>query len=203
MKNHLYIIILTVLVVTFIFVVYTNSENNSTFLYNDDAKKDASELVSTDDETTNSDGENKNSKILVVYITGCVNNPGVYEVPDNSRIIDVLKLAGGSSEKADLESINLAEYVFDAEHIIIPSIEDKIDKIGNIVQNSSIEVKININTSSKDELMKLRGIGEVMSSDIIDYRTKNGKFESIEDIKNVSGIGDKTFEKIKDDICVN
>jgi len=196
MKNHLYIIILAILVTAFIFVSYTNSENNSTFLYNNDTEEDTSKLVSTDDKT-------ESSKTLIVYITGCVNNPDVYEVPNNSRIIDVLELAGGSSEEADLESINLAEYVSDAEHIIVPSIKDKIDKTENIVQNSSVETKININTSSKDELMKLSGIGEVMSSDIIDYRTKNGEFKSIEDIKNVSGIGDKTFEKIKDDICVN
>ena len=138
---------------------------------------------------------------------------------EGSRIIDVLDMAGGALEDADLNLLNLAEKIFDEQKIYIPKIGEEIDKsqikvenrddgelkvhtANNSVKNSTNNL-ININTASLDQLQSLPGIGAVIAQNIIDYRNSQGPFRSIEEIKNVSRIGDKTFEKIKDKITVN
>lgn len=122
-------------------------------------------------------------------------------------------------EDADLNLLNLAEKIFDEQKIYIPKIGEEIDKsqikvenrddgelkvhtANNSVKNSTNNL-ININTASLDQLQSLPGIGAVIAQNIIDYRNSQGPFRSIEEIKNVSRIGDKTFEKIKDKITVN
>lgn len=152
---------------------------------------------------------------IKVYITGEINNSGVYELKKGSRVIDLIKLAGNLTEDGDLNAINPARTLKDGESITIPK-KISTDSILDIdttssKPNTSQSVKsgktkeglININRASKSELMELPGIGEVKSQAIIDYREENGSFVSIEDIKEVSGIGDKTFEKIKDKITVD
>ena len=141
--------------------------------------------------------------MIMVYVCGAVNESKVVEIEEGKRIIDAVELAGGLKEDAELKEINLAAFLYDAQKIYIPKIGEVIDKIDFTEQNSSIGTfKININTASKSELMELEGIGEVTAQAIIDYREKNGRFKTIEEIKNVSRIGEKSFEKIKDKITI-
>ena len=150
--------------------------------------------------------EIKNEKILV-HVAGEVLNSGVYELESGARVIDALMAAGGATSLANLDIINLAAPISDGEKIYIPSV---IEKINQFNQNSSFTSyssggssgKININTADTTELQKLSGIGPGKAKSIIDYRNKNGPFRSVDDLLNVSGIGEKTLEKIRDEIVV-
>ncbi len=139
---------------------------------------------------------------IKVYITGEIKNPGVYSAKANSRIEDIVNTAGGFTEQADRESVNMASYVKDTEHIIIKNINDTVVD-SESSEESGGSVMIDINTASADELKKLNGIGDSLANDIINYRNEKGGFRKIEDIKNVSGIGDNKFEKIKNNIKVS
>ncbi|NMC60449.1 MAG: hypothetical protein GYA51_13850 [Candidatus Methanofastidiosa archaeon] len=142
-----------------------------------------------------------------VYITGAVKNPDVYKVEEGSIVKDLLQIAGGPTEDADLLSCNLAYKVHDGEKIVIPSKASvQLSENGGMTpentEYSETNGKININKANLEQLMALPGIGEVKAQAIIDYRTKNGPFKSIQEIMNVTGIGEKTFEKIQDMITV-
>ncbi|MBR4351217.1 MAG: helix-hairpin-helix domain-containing protein [Bacilli bacterium] len=164
-----------------------------------------------------------------VDIKGAINNPGVYEIECNKRVIDVINLAGGLTDNADTTILNLSKKVKDEMYIIIytndqikeykekslPSkeiikkVEEKIicpDNSNDACEKSNaskeevkVTGKVNINTATKEELMTLIGIGESKADKIIEYR-KSNIFNSIEDIKNVSGIGESIYTKIKDNI---
>lgn len=140
--------------------------------------------------------------MLVVDISGCVNEPGVYEILDGTRLHQVIEQAGGLTKDADIDAINQAELVTDGQKILIPakteSGTDNASAAAQPVQNG----KININQADSIALQEIPGVGPATADKIIQYREANGKFQSIEDIKNVSGIGNKTFEKMKDKICV-
>lgn len=141
---------------------------------------------------------------VFVDVSGCVKHPGVYEVTSTSRVFEVIEKAGGVTKDADTSSINQAEPVTDGQKINVP---DK--KSGSPVQGSSAAAeqqspdgKVNINTADSEELQKIPGVGPVTAENIISYRESNGSFKSIDDIKNVSGIGEKTFEKMKSTIVL-
>jgi competence protein ComEA len=140
----------------------------------------------------------ENDDKIKIHIYGEVNNPGLIELDSGSRVADAIEAAGGTTENVDISKVNLAYILSDGEKIYIPSINDDDTIIENITQTSS---KININTATVTELAMLNGIGNSIAEAIIEYRTENGRFKNIEDIKNVSGIGDSKFEKIKDYIC--
>lgn len=146
---------------------------------------------------------------IKVYLIGQVKNPGVISLYEGDRLEDAIHLAGGILEEADLNRINLALRVKDEGMYYIPQIDEEIpDDIQNTAANnpdgSTVnDKKVNINLADTNELQTLNRIGPVTAEKIIDYREKNGEFESIEEIMDVSGIGEKTFEGIKDDITVN
>lgn len=157
----------------------------------------------------------KESSQMIIDIKGEVNSPGTYEFEENKRVIDAINKAGGLTKKADTEDINLSEKLTDEMLIIIPSKEEKEKQEKEITSNSNnastnesvshtqtSDGKISINTANISELTKLSGIGESKARSIIEYREKNGKFKTIEDIKKVSGIGNSTFDKIKDNIKI-
>ena len=160
--------------------------------------------------------EKNDEEKVVVHVIGEVNNPGVVTLPEGSRIIDAINKAGGKTEEADLSKINLAFIVEDGTQIYIPRINENLNQInlisdgagiGVIINDSNleenkVEVKVNINTANKEKLETLPGIGETTAQKIIDYRETNGKFKTIEDIKNVSGIGEAKYESLKDKITV-
>ncbi|MCL2352036.1 MAG: helix-hairpin-helix domain-containing protein [Firmicutes bacterium] len=145
---------------------------------------------------------------IVVYITGEVVNPGVYEADAGSRVNDALTMAGGATDEADLERINLASPLSDGEQITVPKIGDGEDEVPVIQEAQAADAggenagPVNINTAGEAGLDALPGIGPATAKAIIEYRTKNGAFGDISDIKNVSGIGDAKYEQIKDLITV-
>jgi competence protein ComEA len=138
-----------------------------------------------------------------VYVTGAVKNPEVYALPLNSIVKDAILAAGGATADADLDRINLAAKLADQEQIYVPRKgEDELPLPPEAPAPDTTDDKININTASVEELDKLPGIGPSIAGAIIDYRTKNGDFQQIEDINDVKGIGDALFEKIKGQITV-
>lgn len=150
-----------------------------------------------------SNKENPKGKKITVEIKGEVKKPEVYVMEDYSIVKDVIVEAGGITEKGDLNSVNQAKKIKDGDCIIIPSTEGNARPItgGTSMPGSKDEI-ININSASKEELMKLPGVGEVTAGKIIDYRESSGGFSSVEDMKNIGGIGDKTLAKFKDKIDV-
>ncbi len=152
--------------------------------------------------------ERQENIMLVVFICGQVNNPGVYEIADGSRINDLIRVAGGTSRQACLELINPAQKLADGQKVYIPSNEESREFVNSInvedtagYENNSAEI-ININYASKNVLETLPGIGSELASRIIQYREKHGGFENIDELKKVSGIGDKKFSEIKEMITV-
>lgn len=153
------------------------------------------------------------SSPIMVHIIGQVKNPGLVKLEKGkNRITDAIEKAGGITDKADLNKINLAYILEDAQKVYIPSIEDVeeenkyvIIENGNNLKGESSEggESVNINTATQTELETLPGIGPSTALKIIDYREENGKFEKIEDIQNVKGIGNSRFEDIKEFIKVN
>ncbi|HHV74031.1 MAG TPA: ComEA family DNA-binding protein [Thermoanaerobacterium sp.] len=147
--------------------------------------------------------ENEKSKEIKVYVTGLVKSPGVYTMREGDRIDDAIKMAGGALDGADLSDINLAEKVKDEQMIKVPKIGENYASNDKSSSSNATNGKININTATKEELDTLPGIGEVTAQRIIDFREQHGNFQRIEDIMNVSRIGPKLFEQIKDKITVD
>ncbi len=163
--------------------------------------------------TENKDSENQekisDSKI-VVDIKGAVKDPKEYELKAGSRVRDLIEIAGGLTPEADEEKIYFSKILEDEQCI-------KIYKIGEEVLDSEIKVeeqqekstgavdskgKININKATVDELMTIPGIGQVKAQSIVDYRNKNGKFNSVDELTNITGIGVKTLEKLRDKVDI-
>ncbi|MFJ7979345.1 helix-hairpin-helix domain-containing protein [Lysinibacillus xylanilyticus] len=150
---------------------------------------------------------------VFVDIKGAVMYPGVYELQTDQRIIDAVKLAGGYTQDADTQLINHAQKVEDEMVIYIPQKGEKLDEITpNLLKmptsgtsqgdNGMKDQKVNLNKADEAMLTTLSGIGPSKAQSIISYREENGGFKTIEDLKKVSGIGDKIFEKLKDFITV-
>ncbi|MGB5824523.1 MAG: helix-hairpin-helix domain-containing protein [Proteocatella sp.] len=150
-------------------------------------------------------------EVIFVDIAGEVENPSVVEVDGGERLQKAVELAGGLTDFADRDAVNLAQKLIDGAQYIIPSKGEKLvinyqEGIGFSEDKDagrSDSGKLNINTASKEQLMELSGVGAVISQRILDYRNENGQFKAIEDLKDVSGIGDKKFNDIKNSICIN
>jgi competence protein ComEA len=147
---------------------------------------------------------------IMVDVKGQVALPGVYTSIQGERVIDVIKRAGGLTENADESLVNFAEHVQDAMVIYIPAKGEEGTAVpsgttvnpSNTGGGSSNQAKININKADETQLQNLPGIGPAKAAAITEYRETSGLFKSVEDLKNISGIGDKTFEKLKDLITV-
>ena len=151
---------------------------------------------------------------LVVHVCGCVKEPGVYSLDPGSRIMEAVDMAGGFTDEADSDVINLADRLTDGMQIYVPAASETgtdpdrqyIKTPQNVSDVPATAVsgsdRININTASKEELMTLNGVGASRAEAIIAYRAENGCFDSIEEIMNISGIKDGLFGKIKDKITV-
>lgn len=152
----------------------------------------------------------KEESLLYVYVCGEVEKPGVYTLPPGSRVCDVFEIAGGFTKDAATDYWNQARLLTDGEMIYVPTIEEAEergvsagDDLGTFVQNDDEEGKVNINTASRSELMTIPGIGEAKADAIIAYRQANGSFSTIEEVKNVEGIKDGVFTKMKEYIVIN
>lgn len=158
-------------------------------------------------------GADQSQGRIVVYVCGSVKNPGVYELPEGSRCNDAVKKAGGFAADAVKEALNLAKPLQDGEQVLIPSVDDiqaagvqgSNQQDGAQSNGSSLAQPaglININTASESDLTQLPGIGQATAAKIVASRDSEGPFMFVEDLKRVSGIGDKKFEALKDLICV-
>ena len=167
------------------------------------------ETLEEDTTIINEDSIDRNK--IIVEIKGEVAKPDVYQLEEGSIIKDLIDMAGGVTEEADLSRINRAEELLNHELIIIGNINDETES--SVVQNNSTyssngnnsdkgSTLININTADLEQLKEITGIGNIKAQSIIDYREANGGFKSLEELKNVDGIGDKTFEKIKEQITL-
>lgn len=174
----------------------------NSFIEESTARSDGNLIVNESNEKDKEQPEEK-IKEIKVYITGSVKKPGVYNMKEGDRIIDIFQKAGGETTGANLEQINMASYIKDGEKIYIPNLSEKLN---NSTQNSSNDYnsdgKININFASKDELEKLSGIGPSKATAIIKYRSDNGEFDSIKELINVTGIGTATLNNIKDEVSI-
>lgn len=179
------------------------------------------ENVSENLENTNNNEIQEETKIAI-HITGEVKKKGILYLDKGARIVDAIEAAGGATKNASLDQVNLAYILEDGQKIYIPNKNEKIETGAYIITNSGQNVlieegkesttteknakgvsgKVNINTANQTELETLQGIGPALAQRIIEYRQENGKFQTIEDIQNVKGIGDSKYSNIKDDICI-
>lgn len=201
-KILIYVLIIIIVIIVFFIVIVFYYFNNRTenIEYNENLVNE----LNIENNKISDENIKEESKIKV-HITGEVRNPGLYELEEGSRILDIINLAGGITPEANLDKVNLAYQISDGQKVKIPSIKD--EEVGNyIFENSGENVieedknntKIDINKADLNDLITLSGIGESTAQKIIDYREKNGKFKKIEDIKNVSGIGESKYNQIKD-----
>ena len=219
------IVILTlgvIIVIAFLYYIYTKYDD--TVISTEEFEKEnvIGNLEETEEVTKEEDTK------IIVHVSGAVNKEGIVELEENSRISDAIDKAEGLKENADTKNINLAFKLEDGMKIYIPTIgesiaENEVNENNNMIDETSKYVtsesgvaqeenngqteekkseKVNINKATQAELEGLPGIGPATAIKIINYRNENGKFKNIEDIKEVSGIGDAKYENIKDLICV-
>jgi competence protein ComEA len=151
------------------------------------------------EETTPPGSAGPTATAVVVDVAGWVEDPGVYEFQPGQRVIDAINQAGGPKRGADLSSTNLAAVLVDGTQILVPT-KNEAERGGAGVEGSTAQggtALVNINTADETQLQTLGGIGPVLSSSIVQYRTEHGPFKSVDDLMNVSGIGPKTMEKLR------
>ena len=217
------VVIGSMIIIAFLYYIYTKEDDSII-----STEENVIDNVVGDSEENEENTKEEIGKIIV-HVSGAVNKEGIVELEENSRISDAINKAEGLKENADTKNINLAFKLEDGMKIYIPTIGEKteeneqsqnknrIDETSKYVTSSSGVVqeeqtneqseekkneKININTATQTELETLPGIGPSTSLKIVNYREEKGKFKTIEDIKEVSGIGDAKYENIKDLICV-
>ncbi len=221
-KIIIIVIMFLIIFIGFIFLYKTFYEEESTQIPTDDEKIN-NEFNTTEVEEDSKIGLVNQKKKVVVHVIGEVNNPSVVTLDEGSRIIDAINSAGGKTEEADLSKINLAYIVEDGTQIYVPRINETVSS--NYNQQNAIQYiredagsgiitegatssenkedsKVNINTANSQKLQTLTGIGETTAQKIIEYREKNGKFKTEEELKNVSGIGDSKYNNLKEQITV-
>ncbi len=198
--------IIAIIIVTIIGIgiyCYTDAIENT----NNEEIENVLEVVPTN---TIEETEEKN---IFVHIAGCVQKEGMLELSSNSRIADAIEKAGGLTQDADLSDINLAYILEDGMKIYIPNQNERQENneiTENIPNTATMQIQdtnkkqdvININTATQEELDTLPGIGPATAIKIIEYRKEKGKFKQKEEIKEVSGIGEAKYEKIKEYISV-
>jgi len=176
------------------------------FVLEDEGDPQEEMLIETQERTAvseNQETENNVQDMIIVDVAGAVKNPKVVELPADSRVADAVTAAGGLTESADTSQVNQAAILTDGEKIYIPEIDEnnaEIKGFSGIVSKDAS--KIDINTATSEELQTLDGVGPATAEKILDYRNDVGYFKKIEEIKNVDGIGEKTYENLKNDITV-
>lgn len=140
--------------------------------------------------------------VVFVDIKGEVKKPGVYQMKAGDRVKDAIDAAGGLTEEADSQKVNLAKRLEDQMVIVVPKVGEEVEEIpaGETSKEATKEGKVNINTATVEELKTLKGVGEKKAEAIIEYRKKNGSFQTKEDLMKVRGIGKKLFESFQERI---
>lgn len=177
----------------------------------DSQKEDKSDNLKK--ESLQADDKLKENQKIFIHVCGAVKNEGVYQVETDARVVDAINAAGGLTKEAASSGINQAKQLEDGVQVYVPTKKEvskagtqipglQKDDLQNSVSGSTQNSAININTATKEELMKLKGVGEAKAVLIITYRENNGGFKEITDLMKIKGIKQKFFDKIKDNICV-
>ena len=213
-----YILIGIIIIAVSVFVVLNigkvtefnkEEKENTTINANVEESKNDKEEKENKENKENKEESKEMGTGIFVHIDGWIQNPGVYEIKENDRVNAIIEKAGGLKEGASIKSINLAARLSDGDKIYIPNREEeKQIETTEVKGNNTGTVKttknnkININKASITELKQITGIGESTANKIIDYRENVGKFKKIEDLKEVKGIGDSKYESIKYKITI-
>ena len=199
-------IIVLIIIVAFLVTMCGGKEENGISIETQDSKQESFEDQGI--------LEAEQGGTIIVDVGGAVNSPGVIELPEGSRIYQAIEKAGGVTRDGDLDQINQAILLNDCDKLYIPTFQDGekqttssnnhqgVGLISASSANSNSDGRVNINTASQEELETLNGVGPVTANKIIDYRTANGRFDAIENIMEVPGIGEKTFASLKDRLCI-
>jgi len=213
LKQYVYII-LGIICILAVGAIYLTSRpatiavsptiNNPSIIPYEPAEGELSEFIIPDSDIEHVEYE---PTLFIVHIVGAVNEPGVFAVPEGSRIDDVVRLAGGYTEEADLTLINLAAFVHDAMQIIVPKFGEEVFETDTATNPSSGVTSpsnglVNINTANSTELQTLPGVGRVTAENIINFRETHGRFSSVDELINVSQIGPATLDRLRPLITV-
>lgn len=214
-NNKIKYLIIIIIIICSVLLYKYYEKNNDIKIFPEELNSTKDNISKTNENINNINQQNTK---IVVYVAGEVVNPGVYEMEQNDRITDAIKQAGGLKNDANIKNINLAVTLEDGMKVYIPSVKEddlnssildgEFESNDNINNNNSKNTKmlnnskININIATQAQLELLPGIGPSTANKIVAYRSEHGKFKSIEDIKNVSGIGNSKFDKIKDLITI-
>ena len=204
-QKIVFFIILLIMLLIIIYYIYSVIYNTDHILsFTDDSLIDSTFIENNSNIISNT--EDLESGYIIVYVCGAVKENKIVKLKENSRINDAIDAVGGLTKNADLTAINLAYILEDGEKIYIPEKGEGNENNSNFSSSNNSSYinnqKININKASQTELETIPGIGPSLALKIINYREEHSKFSSIEDIKNVSGIGENKFESIKELICV-
>ena len=206
LNKYKLIVILILLSITSLLLIKQRSPKESLQIIKQSSTDSLSKMDALEDKNKEEHLNVSEKALLVpVYICGAVYKPGVYEVEETAILNDILLLSGGLTKEADLNQINLAQAIRSNEKIYIPKIGEEIDKMPNSYENeerAKTSTLINVNQADQIELMTLPGIGEVRAEQIVQYREQHGPFLAIEDIMNVSGVGNKIYEGLQGFITI-
>lgn len=161
------------------------------------------DIIDNEEELT----DNTPNSMITVYVSGEVNKPGLIQIDSNARVSDAITACGNFTPLADKNAINLAQKLSDGTHIQVPTIKNSANTTSS-TNNSSNSPNdksndlVNINTATKEELDTLPGVGPATAEKILNYRQEHGNFQSIEDLKNVKGIGEAKFNKLQNKISI-
>ncbi len=194
-KQKIIIVIIcsTIIILIGIYIIQ-KSNNKYSYIIEESEENTFAEMEKIDE---------KEAETIMLHIAGEVEEEGVITVESGARVIDAIEEAGGLTENADISNVNLAYELQDGQKIYIPKLGEEANNI--IENNTTVYGKtelVNINTATQTELETVTGIGPSTALKIIKYREENGRFNSIDEIKNVSGIGEAKYESIKEQICV-
>jgi len=206
MYEHKVYVIITV-IIAFVAIFYFLEESKSSV---SDVENIVPQEIKEEKDIPQAQEEIQEPEMIMVDVKGQVTMPGVYSSSQGERVIDVIHRAGGLTENADESQVNFAEHVQDAMVIYIPAKGEEGVTVpagttvnpSNTGGTSGNQAKINLNKADETQLQNLPGIGPSKAAAIIEYRETSGLFKNVEDLKDISGIGDKTFEKLKDLITV-
>ena len=169
------------------------------------SSKEDTSLSSSSQQRSEEKMESSQEKIMV-DVKGAVRQAGVYELPVGSRVYDAVQKAGGMTDEANSQSVNLAQKLEDEPIVYVAKNGEELAPVASASaettggEKQSKDGKVNLNTATEAELQTISGIGQKRAQDIIAYREEKGKFQSVDELKNVSGIGQKTLEKLKEHV---
>lgn len=207
-KLALVIALIGVVIAGFMMLQREQKQENNIQQLMEQTSYSSSSTTEKSKQRSESDQGDKNEGMVTVDVKGAVKKPGVYQLKSSSRVHDALLKAGGMTDEADLKSINQAQKLVDEAVVYVAKVGENVVDVTTNTSTSSATSQaksglVNLNTATEADFQTISGIGQKRAQDIIAYREANGKFKSVDDLKNVTGIGAKTLEKLKEYVTVD